>query len=346
MDLRSLMTLDDYERLEVIQDVQSGLTAIIAIHNTKLGPALGGCRMWNYPTVEDAVTDAVRLAKGMTYKSAMAELPFGGGKAVIIGDPAKHKNERLFRALGRFIDRLQGEYVTGMDVGTTSTDMDWVAKETRHVTDVSGSLGAYGTFTADMTAYGVFLGMRASLKKVDGSESLSSKVVAVQGLGKVGMFLCRYLALAGAKLVVSDLNEELVQKAVQQYGARAVSVQQITQELCDIYSPCALGGIINDKTIPGFQCKIIAGAANNQLAEDRHGEELHKRGILYTPDYVLNAGGIIVTAAELNNNSPSYARSCVERIYGTVVKVFDYADQHAMSNAKAANQLTEQLLSV
>ncbi|MCM3627916.1 amino acid dehydrogenase [Paenibacillus glycanilyticus] len=345
MDLRSLINLDDFERLEVIQDVQSGLTAVIAIHNTKLGPALGGCRMWNYPSVEDAVIDAVRLARGMTYKSAMAELPFGGGKAVVIGDPLKDKNEPLFRALGRFINRLQGEYITGMDVGTTSADMDWVYKETRYVTDISGSLGASGTFTADMTAYGVYLGMRASLKKLDGLESLSGKVVAVQGLGKVGMFLCRYLAHAGAKLVVSDLNDELVQKAVQHYGAKAVGVNDIAQELCDIYSPCALGGIINDKSIPQLQCRIIAGAANNQLAEERHGDILHQRGILYSPDYVLNAGGIIVTAAELNDNSPSYARNCVERIYGTLMNVFERSDKLGISAAKAANQLTEQLLS-
>lgn len=344
MDLRSLMNLDDFERLEVIQDARSGLTAVIAIHSTKLGPGLGGCRMWSYPSVEDAMLDALRLARGMTYKSAMAELPFGGGKAVLIGDPGKDKNERLFRALGQFIHRLQGEYITGMDVGTTSADMDWVHKETPYVTDITGSLGASGAFTADMTAYGVFLGMKASLKKLDGSESLSGKVVAVQGLGKVGMFLCRYLAHAGAKLIVSDLNEELVQKAVQQYGAKASSVGGIAKELCDIYSPCALGGIIHDESIPQLQCRIVAGAANNQLAEERHGDMLHRRGILYAPDYVLNAGGIIVTAAELNGNSPSYARSCVERIYGTLMKVFAWADQHDISAAKAANQLTEQLL--
>jgi Glutamate dehydrogenase/leucine dehydrogenase len=345
MDMRSLMNLDDYERLEVIQDAQSGLTAVIAIHNTKLGPAIGGCRMWSYPSVEDAIIDAVRLAQGMTYKSAMAELPFGGGKAVIIGDPGKEKSESLFRALGRFINRLQGEYITGMDVGTTSADMDWVYKETRYVTDISGSLGASGTFTADMTAYGVYLGMRASLKKLDGAESLSGKVVAVQGLGKVGMFLCRYLAHAGAKLVVTDLNEDLVREAVQQFGAKAVGVNDIVHELCDIYSPCALGGIINDTSIPQLQCRIIAGAANNQLAEERHGDVLHQRGILYAPDYVLNAGGIIVTAAELNDNSPSYARSRVERIYGTLMNVFARSDKLGISTAKAANQLTEQLLS-
>ncbi|SFF21173.1 leucine dehydrogenase [Paenibacillus catalpae] len=345
MDLRSLMNLEDYERLEVIQDVKSGLTAVIAIHNTKLGPALGGCRMWKYLSVEDAIIDAFRLARGMTYKSAMAELPLGGGKAVIIGDPGKDKSEPLFRALGRFINRLHGEYITGMDVGTTSADMDWVYKETPYVTDITGSLGASGTFTADMTAYGVYLGMKASLKKLDGSDSLSGKVVAVQGLGKVGMFLCRYLALAGAKLIVADLNEELVQKAVMHYGAKATPVKDIAQELCDIYSPCALGGIINDTSIPQLQCRIIAGAANNQLAEERHGDVLHSRGILYAPDYVVNAGGIIVTAAELNGNSPSYARSRVERIYGTLMNVFAWSDKFGISAARAANQLTEKLLS-
>ncbi|GLX69980.1 Glu/Leu/Phe/Val family dehydrogenase [Paenibacillus glycanilyticus] len=344
MDLRSLNNLDDYERLDVIEDAQSGLKAVIAIHNTKLGPGLGGCRMWSYPSVEDAVIDAIRLARGMTYKSAMAELPFGGGKAVIIGDPAKDKNEKLFRALGRFIHRLQGEYITGMDVGTTSDDMHWVHQETPYVTDIPGSLGASGTFTADMTAYGVFLGMKASLKKLDGSESLSGKVVAVQGLGKVGMFLCRYLAHAGAKLVVTDLNEELVRQAVQKYGAKAASVDKIADELCDIYAPCALGGIVDDAKLRRFQCRIIAGAANNQLAEERHGDLLHQRGILYAPDYVLNAGGIIVTAAELNGNSPSYARSCVERIYGSLTRVFEWSDKHGISVAAAANEMTEQLL--
>lgn len=334
----------DFQQLEVVHDLHSGLQAVIAIHNTKLGPALGGCRMWSYASEEDAIHDAVRLAQGMTYKSAMSGLPFGGGKAVIIGNPAKHKNERLFRSLGRFIRQLRGRYITGMDVGTTPRDMDWIREETRYVTDTTGSLGAIGDFTADMTAYGVYLGIKASARKVYGSETLSKRTIAVQGLGKVGFALCRYLARSGAQLVVSDLNEELTNRVEQQFGARTVHVDAIHTEQCDIFSPCALGGILNDESIPLLNCRIVAGAANNQLAEAKHGTMLHKRDIVFAPDYVINAGGIIVTSAELNGNSPSFARGRVERIYSTLTEVYARSTADGLPTAAAADLITEQLL--
>lgn len=332
------------EQLVFCQDPSSGLRAIIAIHNTKLGPALGGCRMWKYATEEQAVTDALRLAKGMTYKAAVSGLPFGGGKAVIIGNPNTDKTMAKFRSLGQFVQKLQGRYITGIDLGTTVQDMDWVNIESEYVTDITGSLGAFGEFTAEMTAYGVFLGIKASVGKVYGSELLKGKTIAVQGLGKVGYFLCRYLHEAGVQLVVSDINADRVKKVLNAFGARSAAVDDIFGEACDIFAPCALGGILNDQTIPQLKCNIVAGGANNQLAEDRHGEALHSSGILYAPDYVINAGGLITTAVDLGGFDAPYAKRRVERIYPTINSVFQMSETLGICTAAAADRMAEQVL--
>lgn len=334
----------NYEQLIFLQDRSIGLKAIIAIHSTKLGPALGGCRMWQYASDEAAVLDALRLAEGMTYKSAVSGIPYGGGKAVILSHPAQGSREVLFRALGRYIQNLNGRYITGMDLGTTVTDMDWIRLNTSYVTDISGSLGAVGEFTAKMTAYGVFLGIKASLKRAYGTETFQHKIIAIQGLGKVGYQLCNYLKQAGAHLVVSDINPLLVKKVVDDFGASPRQPDEIAATPCDVFSPCALGGILNDFTLKQLNCRIVAGAANNQLAEKRHGEKIHELGILYAPDYVINAGGIIVTSAELNGGDAALAQMNVERIYDTLTNVFDKAEAKGIPTAAAADRIAEQLL--
>jgi leucine dehydrogenase len=300
--------------------------------------------MWQYANDEAAVLDALRLAEGMTYKSAVSGIPYGGGKAVILSHPAQGSREVLFRALGRYIQNLNGRYITGMDLGTTVTDMDWIRLNTSYVTDISGSLGAVGEFTAKMTAYGVFLGIKASLKRAYGTETFQHKIIAIQGLGKVGYQLCNYLKQAGAHLVVSDINPLLVKKVVDDFGASPRQPDEIAATPCDVFSPCALGGILNDFTLKQLNCRIVAGAANNQLAEKRHGEKIHELGILYAPDYVINAGGIIVTSAELNGGDAALAQMNVERIYDTLTNVFDKAEAKGIPTAAAADRIAEQLL--
>ncbi|MCA0758040.1 amino acid dehydrogenase [Paenibacillus sp. N4] len=340
------MWKQSYEQLIFLQDSSVGLKAIIAIHSTKLGPALGGCRMRQYGSDEEAIDDALRLAKGMTYKSAMSGIPYGGGKAVILSHPGQGPREALFQALGRQLQKMQGGYITGMDLGTSVTDMDWIRLQTPYVTDTSGSLGAVNDLTATMTAYGVFLGILTALKRVFGSGSAERRTVAVQGLGKVGYQLCRYLYYAGAKLIVADVDPVRVQKVVSEFGAIPKHPDAIMSEPCDVLSPCALGGILNDRSISGLHCRIVAGAANNQLTESRHGALLHDRGILYAPDYVINSGGIIVTAAELNGGDAATAQQNVEKISGTLTDVFQTADARGLPTADAADLMAEGLLGI
>lgn len=338
------MWQSDYEGVFFLQDRASGFKAIIAIDNTKLGPALGGCRMWQYASDEAAISDALRLAKGMTYKSAISGLPFGGGKAVILSHPGQGPRDGLFRMLGRYIDRLQGHYITGMDLGTTVADMDRIRETTSFVTDVSGSLGAVNDLTATMTAYGVFLGIRASLKRIFGYESVLGRTVAVQGLGKVGYRLCRYLHDDGASLIVADTDDARVKQAALEFGAAPCAPEDIYAAPCDVFAPCALGGVLNDGTIVRLGCRIVAGAANNQLAEQKHAEILRQLGILYAPDYVINAGGIIVTGSELGGGDAAEAKRNVENIYGTLMKVYQSATASGQSTAAAADRMTEELL--
>lgn len=342
MDVWKEMKRLQVEQVVFCQEEQSGLQAVIAIHSTKRGPALGGCRMRAYASEEEAVADAVRLARGMTYKAAVFGLPFGGGKAVLTGNPATDKSEAKFRALGRFIERQQGRYLTGVDLGTTVRDMDWIRLETAYVTDTTGTMMATNDFTAEMTAYGVLLGMKASADYLLGSGDLNGRTVAVQGLGKVGYLLCGMLRDAGARLIVTDLSTALADKAAKTYQARAVAPDAIYSEQCDIFAPCAVGGTLNDDTIPKLRCAIVAGSANNQLAEEgRHAEELERRGILYAPDYVVNAGGLIITACELQGLSMADSKRSVERIYGLLLQLYAQAKQDGIPAAAAANMLAE-----
>ncbi|MCM3715221.1 branched-chain amino acid dehydrogenase [Halalkalibacter oceani] len=341
MKLFSYMEKYDYEQVVICQDQLSGLKAIIAIHDTTLGPALGGTRMWNYQSEEEALEDALRLAKGMTYKNAAAGLNLGGGKTVIIGDPRTDKNEEMFRAFGRYIQGLNGRYITAEDVGTTVEDMDTIHEETDYVTGISPAFGASGN-PSPVTAYGVYVGMKAAAKEAFGSDQLSGKTVAVQGVGNVAYHLCKHLHEEGAQLIVTDINREAVKRAVNEFGAKAVDIDDIYQVDCDIFAPCALGAVINDQTIPQLKAKVIAGAANNQLKEDRHGNVVHEMGILYVPDYVINAGGVINVADELNGYNRERAMKKVEGIYQNVAKVFEISNRDAIPTYQAADRMAEE----
>lgn len=341
MILFEYMEKYDYEQLVLCQDKNSGLKAIICIHDTTLGPALGGTRMWTYDSEEAAIEDALRLARGMTYKNAAAGLNLGGGKTVIIGDPKKDKNEEMFRAFGRFIQGLNGRYITAEDVGTTVEDMDLIHQETRYVTGISPAFGSSGN-PSPVTAYGVYKGMKATAKITYGDDSLKGKVVAVQGVGNVAYSLCKHLHEEGAKLVVTDINEDNVNRVVKEFGAEAVSPEKIYDVECDIFSPCALGAIINDDTIDRLKCKMIAGAANNQLKEDRHGDMLQEKGIVYAPDYVINAGGVINVADELQGYNRERALKKVEGIYDNILKVFSIAERDGIPSYKAADRMAEE----
>nr|WP_304218453.1 branched-chain amino acid dehydrogenase [Fredinandcohnia onubensis] len=341
MEIFSYMEKYDYEQLVFCQDKQSGLKAIIAIHDTTLGPALGGTRMWTYASEEDAIEDALRLAKGMTYKNAAAGLNLGGGKTVIIGDPRKDKNEELFRAFGRYIQGLNGRYITAEDVGTTVADMDLIHEETDFVTGISPAFGSSGN-PSPVTAFGVYRGMKAAAKEAFGSDSLEGKIIAVQGVGNVAYTLCKYLHEEGANLIVTDINKEAVDRAVRDFGAKAVDPNDIYGVDCDIYAPCALGATVNDETIPQLKAKVIAGSANNQLKEPRHGDTIHELGIVYAPDYVINAGGVINVADELYGYNQDRALKKVESIYDTISKVIEIAKRDGIPTYQAADRLAEE----
>ncbi|MBP1933550.1 Glu/Leu/Phe/Val dehydrogenase dimerization domain-containing protein [Ammoniphilus resinae] len=334
-----MLEQDNYEQILFCQDKNTGLKAIIAIHDTTLGPALGGTRMWPYASEQEAIVDALRLAKGMTYKSAAAGLNLGGGKAVIIGDPRK-KTEELLRAYGRFIRSLNGRYITAEDVGTTVEDMDIIRQETKFVTGVSPAFGSSGN-PAPVTAFGVYQGMKAAVQAAFGSDGLKDKTIAVQGVGNVAYQLCRYLHEEGAKLIVTDINPDNLGRAVNEFGATAVGVEEIYGADCDVFSPCALGAIINDQTIPKLKAKVVAGSANNQLREPRHGEMLEERGIFYAPDYVINAGGVMNVADELQGYNKERALKKVATIYDNIQKVFEIAAEEGIPSYLAADRLAE-----
>ena len=328
-----------HEQLVFCYDKTSGLKAIIGIHNTTLGPALGGTRFWNYEKEEEAVTDVLRLSRGMSYKNSAMGLNIGGGKAVIWGDAKTDKSEELFRAFGKFVNSLGGRYITAEDVNTTVEDMNYVIMETDYVVgrgDVSGD-------PSPMTAFGVYRGIKAAAAYKFGSADLGGKVIAVQGLGKVGFHLCEHLHSEGAKLIVTDINQESIDRAVNQFGATAVGLNEIYGVACDIFSPNALGASINDETIPQLKCQVVAGGANNQLKESRHGAILREKGILYAPDYVINGGGVTNVAEEFNpsgyNRERAYAR--VSTIYDKLIKIFQIADAQNISTAKAADVMAE-----
>lgn len=295
MDITTLPDYDDHELVVFARDAEAGLTAMIAVHSTVAGPAVGGTRMWSYVSTEAALTDVLRLSRGMTFKNVMAGLPLGGGKSVIIGDARTDKSEALFRAFGRRVDALGGTYVCAEDVGTGPRDMAIVAQETRHVAGLEGGAGD----PSPVTAWGVYHGIRAAAKEAFGSPDLSGRVIAVQGLGSVGRSLCGFLAEEGARLVVADLDRARAEGVAADFGATTEDAAAIHAVECDIFAPCALGGAISERSLPDLRCAVVAGAANNQLATPHMGRALHDRGILYAPDYVINAGGIIAVAGEI-----------------------------------------------
>ena len=322
------------------QDKASGLRAIVAIHSTKLGPALGGTRFYPYETDADALEDVLRLAKGMTYKSAAAGLDLGGGKAVVIGDPAKVKTEVLLRTYARFVDAVGGRYITAEDVGTTQADMDLIRRETTFVTGVSRSLGGSGDPSA-ATAYGVLHGMKAVARRLWGDGDLTDRHVVVAGVGKVGYALVRHLIEERAKVTVTDVVPSAVERTVRDFGVHPIAVEDAHTVECDIYSPCALGKAMNHDTIPALRCRAVVGSANNQLEDDACDEMLADRGVLYAPDYIVNAGGVINIAEELHGYHRERAYSNVRRIYDTTLAVLDTAAAEGITTAAAADRLAE-----
>ena len=335
---------DDHEKVLFGHDHATGLKAIIAIHDTTRGLAVGGCRLWNYEREEDALTDVLRLSRGMSYKSALANLPFGGGKSVILGTP-EIKSPALFRAMGRLVDSLGGQYRVAEDVGISVEDVETMGEVTPHVAGTRA--GGFGD-PSPATARGVFMGLKAAVKAKLGRDDLTGLRVAVQGLGSVGYHLCRLLHAAGAKLVVTDINQEAIARCVQEFGADAAAPDAIYDQDVDVYAPCALGATIHDDTIPRLKASIVAGSANNQLAEERHGEALRQAGILYAPDYAINAGGVIVIAHETRPGSPAYdetlAMQHVDRIHDTLLAIFERAEQDGVATSLAADRVAEDRL--
>lgn len=335
---------DGHEQVIFCHDRDSGLKAIIAIHNTNLGPALGGCRFWPYATDEDALKDVLRLSRGMTYKAALANLELGGGKAVIIGDPKTQKTPKLLHAFGRFVERLNGLYITAEDVGTSLQDMSAIYETTTHVVGREANEGGSGD-PSILTSFGVFTGIRACVYYKLGKSDLSGIRVAVEGLGHVGLDLVKRLVEAGASLVVTDINKSVLQKVVDQYGAVAVGVNEIFSADVDVFAPCALGGILNDETIPMLNCKIVAGSANNQLAEPYHANELEKRNILYAPDYLINSGGLINVSYEGPNYNLQDVMTHVEGIYYTLLEIFEAAKAHNITTSDASDSIARERFS-
>jgi leucine dehydrogenase len=326
-----------HEEIAMCSDPSVGYRGILAVHSTKLGPALGGTRFWNYATDEEAITDALRLSRGMTYKNAVAGLNLGGGKSIIIGDNKTRDREKIFRAHGRFVEILGGRYITAEDVGTSTKDMSYVQMETRHVAGLAGKSGD----PSPVTAHGVFRAVQASANRKWGSDSLEGKTIAIQGVGSVGGYLAKELHEAGARLIVSEIDPAKSAKVAKATGAKIVDDNAIFSVDADIFSPCALGGIINDKTIPMLKVEIVAGGANNQLLEERHGDELQRRGILYAPDYVANAGGVINVYGEVAGWDAQRALDKADDIYDTILKVFDIAEAKNIPTYEAADRLAE-----
>ena len=337
-----LMEKYGHEQLIFNYDKTTGLKAIIGIHDSTLGPALGGCRMWDYKTEKDAIDDVLRLSRGMTYKCAVSNIMYGGGKTVIIGDPHKDKSDELFQALGTYVETLKGRFYTGTDIGTDGMDFVSAAKQTQYLVGLPEEYGGSGD-SAIITAFGVWIGMKATAKELFGSDSLNGLKVAVQGLGKVGQNLVRYLHADEAKLIVTDIFDDNVHKVKEAFPEVViVKPEEIYSVECDIFSPNALGAIVNDQTIPQFKCKAIVGAANNVLAESRHGDILYENRILYAPDYVANAGGLIQVAGELQGYSKDRAFKDASLIYHTLEKIFAISKEQNIPTYKAADILVEQ----
>src|SRR2546422_1039284 len=332
----------DYENLFICQDRSVGLRAVIAIHDTTLGPATGGTRMWTYRSEMDAIEDALRLARGMTYKYAAAGVNLGGGKCVVIGDPRREKSEMLFRALGRFINRLGGIYLTGEDVGTTLREMEYMRMETPYVVTLPASWGGAGPI-GGATAFGVVQGMKACANAVYGGDSLDGRAVTVRGLGAVGGEVVPLLVKEGARVVVADIDREKVEGVTGRFRVAAAPPDEIIGREADIFCPCALGGVINAETVPQFKVKIICGSANNQLREERDGQAIEGRGIVYAPDYIVNAGGTIFDTDRLNPGGFNRERAMtnVSRIYETMSSLIRISREERIPTYRAADLLAE-----
>ncbi len=341
MELFQHMVEMGHERVLVCSNPDAGLKAIIAVHSTVLGPGLGGVRMWPYGSTDEAITDVLRLSRGMTYKAAAAGLNLGGGKAVIIGDPKKDKNEALLRAFGRYVESLNGLYITAEDVGTDLDDMEVIQHETRWVTGVSPEHGGGGD-PSPVTAFGVLQGIKSAVAFHSGDGSLQGRSVAVQGLGNVGYNLARFLRDEGAKVFAADINPATTDRAREELGVEVVPTGEILEVPCDVVAPCALGAALNDESIPKLRCQIVAGAANNQLADERrHGQELHNRGILYAPDFVINAGGLMSVYSELVGYNRETAMRLTRGIYANMSRVFEISRTQSIPTALAADRLAE-----
>jgi leucine dehydrogenase len=331
----------NHEQVVYCNDESTGLKAIIAIHNTTLGPALGGCRMYPYKTEQEALVDALRLSRGMTYKASIANLNLGGGKAVIIGDPNSDKSEVLLRSFGNFVESLNGKYITAEDVGMSVHDMEFIRMETNHVTGIKRAMGGSGD-PSILTALGVFVGMKAALKKRLGITTIRDLKVGIQGFGKVGYHLCSNLQKEGAIIYGYDIDKSKLDTVVDEFGVIPVSNKELIGLDLDVFSPCALGAIVNPETIKKMKCSVIAGAANNQLEkESRDSKLLLSKKIMYVPDYVINAGGLMNVANELQGYNKEKARYQVEGIYYILMRIFDYAATNNISTLEAANLLAE-----
>lgn len=344
MSVFSQRDFADHEQVVFVSDDASGLKAIIAIHNSNLGPALGGCRMWPYASEEEAIHDVLRLSRGMTYKSALAGLKLGGGKSVIIGNPRTDKTPALLDAFATALNRLNGRYIAAEDSGTSVADMKYLAERTAHVAGIVDKPTDTGTRSGDpspATALGTFVGIKAAVKAQLGRDSLDGVRVAVQGVGNVGFDLARQLKEAGAQLWVTDIHKDNLVRAGSELGATVVAPEAIYGLDVDVFAPCALGAILNDQTIPQLKARIVAGASNNQLAEARHGSELMRRGILYAPDYVINAGGIIDVYYERTGFDRAALLKHVEGIYGTLLEIFERAAKEQRPTGEVADALAE-----
>ncbi len=331
---------DTHEVVLIGRDDAIGYHGIVAIHSTALGPAVGGTRFWNYDSEDEALTDALRLSQGMTYKSALAGLPLGGGKSIIIGNHAARNRNALLRAHGRFVDTLQGRYITAEDVGTSPADMEIVRLETKYVAGLIGRSGDPSPFTAA----GVFRAIQASNYFLWRTLELSGLTVAIQGCGNVGYCLAKELHAVGVKLIVADVNSENLSRVVDEFGAEAVAPNEIFSVKADVFSPCALGGVLNDETIPQLKVRIVAGSANNQLLEERHGTMLRDRSILYAPDYVANVGGVLNGCTELLGWTSEQAAAKILAIYDTLLRIFKIAEKEGITPNEAADRLAEERL--
>ncbi|HYV14362.1 MAG TPA: Glu/Leu/Phe/Val dehydrogenase [Pyrinomonadaceae bacterium] len=340
MEITEIATNTDHEQVLIGRDSASGYHGLIAIHSTALGPAVGGTRFWNYASEDEAITDVLRLSQGMTYKTALAGLPLGGGKSIIIGDNRTPNREALLRAHGRFVETLKGRYITAEDVGTSPADMEITRLETQYVAGLAGQSGD----PSPSTARGVFRAIQASSRFVWDTDDLSGRTVAIQGCGNVGYNLAKWLHDSGAKLIVTDVNSANLARVAGEFAAETVQPQEIFNVQADIFAPCALGGVINDQTIPELKVNVVAGAANNQLLEPRHGTMLRERNILYAPDYVANVGGVLNGCRELFGWTTEQALSKIDDVYATILRIYESAQAQGITTNNAADRLAEDRL--